>query len=68
MPNQYLVVKEIAEETRSCEATVRQWIRVGKLRAARIGRRLLVSREELDKLLAGSECPSELQLGDRRTP
>ncbi len=54
MSERFLLVEEVANETRTCVATVRYWIKNGKLKAIRIGRRLLVSRADLDALLAGS--------------
>ncbi|MGH2872679.1 MAG: helix-turn-helix domain-containing protein [Solirubrobacteraceae bacterium] len=49
----WLEVTEIAEELRVNPATVRLWIRRGRLKAMRAGqRKLLVRRSELDRMLA----------------
>lgn len=62
MSEMYLLVEEVASETRSCVATVRYWIRTGKLKAIRIGRRLLVPRTNLDSLIENSPSnPIELK-------
>jgi excisionase family DNA binding protein len=49
-----LLVEEVAREMRAPVATVWCWIRAGKLRASRPGRRLLIRRSDLDAFLAAS--------------
>lgn len=73
MPSPYMLLSEIAEETRTPLSTVRHWIATGKLPSVRPGRRRLVRRVDLDAFLAppandveadaGTAVPSEL---DRR--
>lgn len=73
MPSPYLLLTEIAEETRTPLSTVRHWIATGKLPSVRPGRRRLVRRVDLDAFLTppandveadgGTAVPSEL---DRR--
>ncbi|MET0794629.1 MAG: excisionase family DNA-binding protein [Polyangiaceae bacterium] len=73
MPSPYLLLHEIAEETRTPLSTVRHWIATGKLPSVRPGRRRLVRRADLDAFLvrpandraadSGTALPSEL---DRR--
>ena len=49
----WLTLAEIAEELRVNPATVRLWVRRGRLKAMRAGqRKLLVRRSELDRMLA----------------
>jgi len=70
MPKLYLLLNEIAEETRTPLSTVRHWIATGKLPSVRPGRRRLVRRVDLDAFLAppandatadaGTVVPSEL--------
>ena len=51
----WLTLAEIAAELRVNPATVRLWIRSGRLTAMRAGpRKLLVRRSELDRMLAGT--------------
>lgn len=50
-----LTLVEVAKETRAAVGTVRHWIKVGKLRSVRYGRRRMVTRDALDQLLKGSE-------------
>ncbi len=52
MPNAYLLLAEIAEETRTPISTVRHWIAQGKLPSVRPGRRRLVKRADLDAFMA----------------
>jgi excisionase family DNA binding protein len=52
MPSPYLLLSEIAEETRTPLSTVRHWIATGKLPSVRPGRRRLVRRADLDAFLA----------------
>lgn len=52
MPSPYLLLKEVAEETRTPLSTVRHWIATGKLPSVRPGRRRLVRRVDLDAFLA----------------
>jgi excisionase family DNA binding protein len=51
MRNDLLLLSEVAAEARVSVSTVRHWIRVGKLRTVRPGRRRMVRREDLDALL-----------------
>jgi excisionase family DNA binding protein len=72
MPSPYMLLTEIAEETRTPLSTVRHWIATGKLPSVRPGRRRLVRRADLDAFLAapandvkadaGTVVPSELDL------
>jgi excisionase family DNA binding protein len=41
--------------------TVRAWIRIGKLRPVRLGRRVLLSESELERLVAESQEPVNTQ-------
>ena len=50
--DEYLTVNEIAEHLKLNPQTVRNWIDQGALRAVRIGRRVRVSRAEMDRILA----------------
>src|SRR5580658_1107938 len=50
--NELLLVEEVAREMRVPVATVRWWVRTGKLPASRPGRRLLVRRSDIERLLA----------------
>lgn len=52
MPSIYLLLEEIAEETRTPLSTVRHWIAQGKLPSVRPGRRRLVKRTDLDAFMA----------------
>jgi excisionase family DNA binding protein len=52
MPSPFLLLEEIAEETRTPLSTVRHWIAKGKLASVRPGRRRLVRRIDLDAFLA----------------
>jgi excisionase family DNA binding protein len=45
--------------------TVRSFIRTGKLKPVRIGRRVLLPETELERLVAESQGPSEVQLRTR---
>jgi len=55
-PDEWLTVKEIAEELRLTPATIRSWISTGALKARRAGqRKWLVRRSEIDRTLARYE-------------
>ena len=51
MASAYLMLAEIAEETRTPISTVRHWIAQGKLPSVRPGRRRLVKRADLDAFM-----------------
>lgn len=51
MKSQYLLIEEVAAEMRCPETTVRYWIRAGKLRASKVGRRFIVARSDLDAVI-----------------
>lgn len=74
---QLLTVREVAEELRLTQQTVRQWIRDAKLPAIRAGKRkYLVRRSDLRRVIAfaggpaypanGAEPPGETQTPGRR--
>ena len=50
----YLSVKEAAELARIAISTIRLYIRKGKLRPQRVGRRIVISRGELEKFLGAA--------------
>jgi excisionase family DNA binding protein len=50
----FLLLEEVAEETRTALSTVRHWIATGKLPSTRPGRRRLVRRADLERFLAHS--------------
>jgi excisionase family DNA binding protein len=52
MPSPFLLLEEVAEETRTPLSTVRHWIATGKLASVRPGRRRLVRRIDLEAFLA----------------
>lgn len=54
-PGDLLFLEEVAVVARAKLETVRFWIKQGKLRSIRPGRRRLVRREDLEAFLAGSE-------------
>lgn len=54
MTRTFLYVEEVAQECRTSISTVRQWIAMGRLRASKPGRRVLVERDDLDKFLDAS--------------
>lgn len=51
MPSPYLLLEEVAEETRSPVSTVRHWIATKRLASVRPGRRRLVHRADLAAFL-----------------
>jgi excisionase family DNA binding protein len=50
--NEYMLAEEVARELRVPVATLRWWVRTGKLRAIRPGRRLLIRRSDLEAFLS----------------
>lgn len=56
MPRQeYQTVKEVAERLKVSEATVRQWVRNGDLRAIDIGKGWRIADSDLDAFLSAHE-------------
>ncbi len=52
-------VEEAAELLGISKWTVRGYIREGKLKSARLGRRVLLAEDELERLVAKSQEPKE---------
>jgi len=50
--NPYLTVAEAAATARIAKSTIRLYIRKNQLKAQKVGRRVVVSRVELDKFLS----------------
>ncbi len=48
-----LTITEVARTLEASEATIRRYVRAGKLRAVKVGRRQLVLPEQLRRFLAG---------------
>jgi excisionase family DNA binding protein len=57
MTSEFLTLDETAERARVSVSTVRYWIRQKKLASVRPGRRRLVRRVDLDRLLGGETAP-----------
>lgn len=55
MENNLLTVPEAAQMLRLSEHTVYLWLRSGKLKSVRPGRKWLIPREEVDRLLNVTE-------------
>lgn len=53
--SELLTVQEVAELTKLHEMTIRRYIRDGKLEAIRIGRRIRVPRQAVEKLMGGAQ-------------
>ena len=47
--------------------TVRSYIRDGKLKAVRLGRRVLIEETELERLVAENQKPGSVQAGTNNT-
>lgn len=62
MPHdRYQTVQELAERLEVAEATVRQWIKSGKLRAIDIGKGWRVADSDLERFLKAREtAPREM--------
>jgi excisionase family DNA binding protein len=48
----YLLLSEVAEIARTSVDSVRSWVRSGRLRSVKPGRRRLIRRDELERFLA----------------
>jgi excisionase family DNA binding protein len=52
---EFLTVPEVAARCRTSEETVRRWLRQGRLPSTGVGRRRLVRRADLDRLLTPAQ-------------
>jgi len=50
----YLTIKEASDVARIAASTIRLYIRKGKLKTQRVGRRIIISRAELEKFLGAA--------------
>lgn len=50
----YLTINEASEFARIAVSTVRSYIRKGKLKTQKVGRRIIISRAELEKFLGAA--------------
>jgi excisionase family DNA binding protein len=53
--SRWLFLEEVARELRTSVSTVRHWIAIGRLRAFRPGRHILIARADLDEMIQRSE-------------
>lgn len=67
-----LTVAEAADRVGKDPETVRRWIRSGRLRARRVGRRHAISDQDLraveDELFPMAELPDDWKIGDDGSP
>lgn len=50
--NEYLTPKEVADVLKLRVLTIYEWIRIGKIKALKLGRKTIrINKEELDRLL-----------------
>lgn len=68
MRSPFLLLEEVAEETRTSLSTVRYWIATGKLASVRPGRRRLVRRADLEAFLENATSRSHSERADTRCP
>ncbi len=59
MQHELMILEEVAREARTSVHSVRHWIRSGKLASIRPGRRRLVRRADLERLLAPRPGPGK---------
>src|SRR4249919_1790007 len=57
----YLSPEEVGKMFRASKWTVRRWVDAGRLPAVRLGRRLLIPAEAVEKLVEQQLSPSDLQ-------
>jgi len=50
----FMFISEVAQECRAPVGSVREWLRKGRLRSFRLGRRRMVRREDLERFLASA--------------
>lgn len=65
--DRYQTVQEVAERLEVSEATVRQWIKAGELRAIDIGKGWRVSNTDLAAFLVSRETAPRLHPGHSDT-
>lgn len=53
--NRFLTTEECATEGRVSRSTLYHWLRTGKLRSVRPGRRRLIERAEFERFLAAAQ-------------
>jgi excisionase family DNA binding protein len=54
----FMLLEEVADEARVSLSTVHHWLRTGRLKSTRPGKRRLVAREEFERFVA--TVPSEI--------
>lgn len=64
----WLTVPQVSAELKIHPATVRIWIKTGRLRAVRVGREWRVRRSEVDRTLMSDASPAYGQGHDAREP
>ena len=64
----WLTVPQVSAELKIHPATVRIWIKAGRLRAVRVGREWRVRRSEVDRTLMSDASPAYAQGHDAREP
>jgi excisionase family DNA binding protein len=55
-----LDIPAVRHELRAGDSTIRRWIREGRLPTVRIGRRILIRREALERFVRSASGPSDL--------
>jgi excisionase family DNA binding protein len=63
--SEYLCVREAASQARVSPYTIRRWVKHGELTKYEAGTRLLVRRDEFERLLRGPSSPPKLSPEER---
>lgn len=64
--SQLLLIEEVAQICRTSPSTVRLWIRAGRLRSLRPGRRRLIAAADLERFLRSKPGDEKKRLTKRR--
>lgn len=65
-PHALMFIPEVAQACRAPVATVRSWLRDGRLRSFRLGRKRLIRREDLEAFLNRALLADPSSSGRRR--
>jgi excisionase family DNA binding protein len=68
MPREFYTPEQLAELLQVSKPAIYKWAQEGRIKAVRIGRTVRIPAAEVERLVRGSDKPTEEQPGNKYSP